>query len=477
MNVPRRASDVITIAGAVVLALGLTTLMLAAVEAPPGDVFGNLLSGAFGTLVGEDGAISLLNPRTADTITFWVPLFLCSIGLLFTFTGGLWNIGVEGQMTMGAVAASFIALQVATIALPSDYVLVVPAEMERPVNQIDDLRRRPVGVMHPESLDGLILPQIQMLSFGGETDTAAAWLGSDDEENRVDALVATPGEAEQVIAAGAAAGRALVVSDVALQGHLPGWLLLALALAASMAGGALWALVCGVLKTRGSVHEIFGGVALNNLASIFAIYLISGPWQPPEGGSAQSTPLFPGYVLLPNLEAVSLDPLTLALALAAFVLAYLALRGTFWGLQLRAMGKNPRSAFLLGVPTEKRALGAFALCGALAGLAGSTRVLGVYDSLRPNIAGGIGFLALLVVLLARTRAVWVPFISFFFAAILSGSTRLKILMQLDASLAGVLQGFLVLAVIIALGVRGRLAGRRAAPVPGDEAPGARTDNG
>lgn len=448
-------TDIFTILGAIALALGLTTLLLIAVEAPPGEVFSNLFSGAFGNIF-EDG---LVNSRTADTITFWVPLFLCSVGLLLTFTADLWNIGIEGQMTMGAVAASFIALQVATIALPSDYVLVVPASLEDPIAEVDDLRRRPVGVMHPEYLDSLILPSIKMNSFCGEYDSAAAWLGrdEDDEEDRVDALIATPEEAERVIAAGDEVGSTLQVSEVALKSHLPSWLLLGLALLAAMIGGGLWALLCGVLKTRGHVHEIFGGVALNNLASIFAIYLISGPWQPPEGGSAQATPKFPSYVLLPLLEDIDLSPLTLGLAVLLFALVYLALRGTFWGLQLKAMGENPRSAFLLGVPTEKHTLIAFTICGALAGLAGSTRALQVYGDLRPNIAGGIGFLALLVVLLARTRAVWVPFISFFFAAILGGSTRLKILMKLDASLAGVLQGFLVLAVIIALGLRGRLA--------------------
>ncbi|MCZ7543574.1 MAG: hypothetical protein M5R40_08570 [Anaerolineae bacterium] len=214
------------------------------------------------------------------------------------------------------------------------------------------------------------------------------------------------------------------------------------------------------MKTRGKVHEIFGGVALNNIAAIFAIYLISGPWQPPEGGSAQSTPPFPAHTLLPRLPDVPLSPLALVLALVFLVLVFLALRGSFWGLRLKAMGKNARSAFLLGVPVQKHTLLAFALCGALAGLGGSTRALGVYYSLRPNIAGGIGFLALLVVLLARVRAPWVPFISFFFAAILSGSTELRIQMQLDASLAGVLQGFLVLSMLIALGVRGWLARRR-----------------
>jgi ABC-type uncharacterized transport system permease subunit len=440
-------SDLLTIIAAVALALGLTTLILAAVGAPPDQAFGNLLRGAFGALT-EDGALNLLNPRTGATLAFWIPLLLCSTGLLLTFTGGLWNIGVEGQMTMGAVAASFIALQVGATVMPTDLAVVTTLRRARAITTVDSLANLRVGVADASTLADMNLPDVAVVSFGGGFDEAATAL----RDGAVDVVIGERAQADGSIGE----GTGLMLSDIELTRHLPGPLLLITALIAAMAGGCLWGLVCGVLKAYGKVHEIFGGVALNNLASIFAIYLIAGPWQPPEGGSAQATPPFPEYTLLPRLKEIPLSPLALALALIFFAAVYLALRGTFWGLQLKAMGKNARSAFLLGVPTEKHTLIAFAACGALAGVAGSTRALGFYNSLRPNIAGGIGFLALLVTLLSRVRAPLVPFISFYFAAILSGSTQLKIKMEVDASLAGVLQGFLVLAVIIALGVRGRL---------------------
>jgi ABC-type uncharacterized transport system permease subunit len=142
-----------------------------------------------------------------------------------------------------------------------------------------------------------------------------------------------------------------------------------------------------------------------------------------------------------------------------------ALRGTRWGLELKALGKSARSALLLGVPTQRNALLAMAACGLMAGFAGSIRVLFTYGNLRPLVSGGIGFLGLLVVLLTGTRALWVPVISFFFAAILAGSTRLKIALQLDQSLAGVVQGILVLVFILANGLSARLRGRQPVQAP------------
>jgi general nucleoside transport system permease protein len=128
---------------------------------------------------------------------------------------------------------------------------------------------------------------------------------------------------------------------------------------------------------------------------------------------------------------------------------------------LKATGKNARSALLLGVPTGRSAISALVVCGVVAGIAGGYRVLFTYGKLRPLSSGGIGFLALLVVLLVSMRGLWIPFVTFVFAAILSGSSRLQVALQLDSSLAGVLQETLVLVVLLFSGLRQRLAARAA----------------
>jgi simple sugar transport system permease protein len=231
-------------------------------------------------------------------------------------------------------------------------------------------------------------------------------------------------------------------------------------------GGAIWASIAGALKVWLGVNEIFSGMALNSLISVFAIYLVSGPWYP-EGGSAQASAPFPAPALLPGIsEDWPVSLLALLITLVVICGLPLILNRTRWGLQLKAAGKNPRSALLLGVPTAPIAMSAFIVCGALAGMAGSYRALFTYGSFRPLTAGGIGFLGLLVVMLASTRALWVPIITFAFAAILAGSTRLRVAMQLDASLAGVLQGTLVLLFLLFGGLRQRIEQRaQSAPQP------------
>ncbi len=237
-------------------------------------------------------------------------------------------------------------------------------------------------------------------------------------------------------------------------------LLIGLEIILAMLGGIVWAVLVGLLKVRLGVNEIFGGIALNALADVWAIYLISGPWQPEIGGSAQATEPFASTALLPAMsEEWTVSLAALVIVVLAVILIPLALRGTRWGLQLKATGHNSRSALLLGVPTTRVTMSAFVVCGALAGIAGAYRVLFTFTSLRPLVSGGIGFLGLLVVMLVSTRILLIPLVAFVFSAILAGSTRLKITLQLDASLAGVLQGTLVLLVLLSNGLRQRFSSK------------------
>ncbi|NLF00037.1 MAG: hypothetical protein GX601_03580, partial [Anaerolineales bacterium] len=79
----------------------------------------------------------------------------------------------------------------------------------------------------------------------------------------------------------------------------------------------------------------------------------------------------------------------------------------------------------------------------------------------PDIAGGQGYLALLVALLAAYRPQWVPPIALFFAAVGVGSPRLELNMHLDSALGSVIRASVVLAVMLVSGWRALRERRRA----------------
>jgi simple sugar transport system permease protein len=98
-------------------------------------------------------------------------------------------------------------------------------------------------------------------------------------------------------------------------------------------------------------------------------------------------------------------------------------------------------------------MGAFALCGLLAGAAGAMQVTAVYHRLIPSISSGYGYLGLMVAMLVNYQAAWAVPVALFFATLNLGGIQLPIVLQVDSSLTGVIQGTLVLSVLLVEGAR------------------------
>jgi ABC-type uncharacterized transport system permease subunit len=203
------------------------------------------------------------------------------------------------------------------------------------------------------------------------------------------------------------------------------------------------------------VNEIFGGLGLNFVSTALTIFLVFGPWKRPGVGSMSGTIPFERALWLPSLPNMELSPWAMGLSILMVAVVYFLLRGTHFGLRLKAVGKNMKAAYLMGVPTWQYSMLAFLLCGAFVGLAGAIQVTAVYHRLLPNISGGYGFLGLLVAMLVNYQALWAAPVAFFFIALNTGSTQLQMVYKLDSSFAGVLQSFLVLIVLIGAGLRQR----------------------
>ena len=225
------------------------------------------------------------------------------------------------------------------------------------------------------------------------------------------------------------------------------------ALLAGMAGGALWALLVGLLRLYGRVSEIFGGLGLNFLATGVALYLVFGPWKRPGTSSMSGTEPLARELWLPTVPGLRLAPIAPILALLAIAIVWFILARTRWGLELRAVGSNAAAAQRLGVPSSRRLLESLLACGACAGVAGALQVVAVFHALIPNISSGIGLLALLVVLLVNARPAWVLPVAALFAIFSVGSTQLPLTLGADSSISGVLQGALVLFALVMRAVR------------------------
>ena len=247
---------------------------------------------------------------------------------------------------------------------------------------------------------------------------------------------------------------AIVATWVAREVPGPTEVVIPLIIVAGIVGGAVWALFAGVLKTRFKVNEIFGGLGLDFVAAGMATYLVIGPWQRAGIASTSGTDLFRMEAWMPTVEAFGTQwpVIPILLALIAVFGVYLLMRGTLFGLRLKAVGQSPKSAFLLGIPTNRYLLSAFLIGGGLAGIAGAVQVTAFHHKLVPAISGGYGFLGILVVLLAGFNAKWIAPIALFFTMIATGSTQLDLRLGLDSAIGEVLQGQIVLFVLLGGGL-------------------------
>lgn len=143
----------------------------------------------------------------------------------------------------------------------------------------------------------------------------------------------------------------------------------------------------------------------------------------------------------------------MGIAIIGVIVVTIILKGTYFGLKLKAVGKNSKSSFLLGVPTNRYMLIAFVLCGVFAGLTGALQVTGFNHVLRNNISGGYGYLALMVGMLANIQPLLSVPIALVFIGLNKGASSLGIDLKLDSNLSGVIQGSMVIFVLIMEGVR------------------------
>jgi simple sugar transport system permease protein len=191
---------------------------------------------------------------------------------------------------------------------------------------------------------------------------------------------------------------------------------------------------------------------MNFLASGISLYLVLGPWRRVGQASSSGTEPLPSAVWLPTLDNLRVAPAAPAIALIALALIWVAVTRTRWGLELRAVGLNPQAAGRMGIPAARRLAESLAACGALAGVAGAIQVLAVFHQLIPSISSGIGLLALLVVLLVQASPAWVLPVAAAFAIFSVGSVQMSVSLGADSSIAGVLQGALVLFALLARGL-------------------------
>lgn len=136
----------------------------------------------------------------------------------------------------------------------------------------------------------------------------------------------------------------------------------------------------------------------------------------------------PGLSKIPVLgESIFSQPLIFWLGIVLVFAIRWILRSTKWGLSLRAAGEKPRALDAAGVSVAATRSWAVLASGALAGLGGAYLSVVASGVFNPFMTNGLGFIAIVIAMLARGRAGWAFAGAFIFGLCLSISTALQVL--------------------------------------------------
>ena len=313
--------NIYTAAVQIFLALLLSSLIIILLGASPIDVFKNIFNGSFGK-----------PEKIVKTFLIFLPISLASLALIITFSTGLWNIGIEGQIVLGAIGATVIAKSF-------------------------------LG-------DNIMSPLYQII------------LG--------------------------------------------------------ISFGSLWGLFCGFLKVKFNVHEIFGGLGLYFVGSGAIIYLILGPWSKEGIASTSGTDIFNKASWFPTFSDLNIPALPILIVAIILTFSIIFLGFTKAGLKLKATGTNPDSTEKFKFNSGSYIFIAFAITGAIAGLAGVFQASVFHHKLVPSISGGYGFLSILIVLASGKRIVPTMILALFFSAMIAGGSQLQLRLNLHSSLISII---------------------------------------
>lgn len=218
-----------------------------------------------------------------------------------------------------------------------------------------------------------------------------------------------------------------------------------LAVLAGIAGGALFGGLVGLIKAVTGANEVIVTIMFNYVAALLLTYLLKTPvFQAPGAVNPISAPI-KDSAKYPMFFA---DPFRLHWG---FIVMLLAVLFVWWlfnrssiGFKFRALGHNPRAAKVAGINIGLTYVAVMAVSGALAGLAGTSQILGSEKVLTTGVAASFGIDAITVALLGRSNPWGVLAAGILFGGLRAGSVTMQANQGVPVDIVLVVQSMIVL---------------------------------
>lgn len=224
---------------------------------------------------------------------------------------------------------------------------------------------------------------------------------------------------------------------------MSGWWILPLMVLAGIAGGALYASIPALLRTRLNVNEILTSLMLTYASVQLIYFLVRAPWKDPMGMGFPQTRRFSADALLPNIFSGTIVHAGVPIAIIVALVAWFIMTRTVFGYQMKVVGAAPHAARYGGFSENKTIWLALLVSGALAGLAGALEVSGPFQRMVPGFPTNYGFTAIIVAFLGRLNPLGVIFAGIVMAITFVGGEVAQTTIGLSNAATGVFQAMML----------------------------------
>lgn len=207
--------------------------------------------------------------------------------------------------------------------------------------------------------------------------------------------------------------------------------------------GAIVGLIPGILKIKWNANELVSSLMLNYISLYTGLYIINNILRDPNAGNTAS------YIFNKTSTLEKIIPGTrihwgLIIAILSILLIYLFMYRSKWGYALRMTGLNESFARYSGINTKRVIIYSQVIGGLIAGIGGSTEILGMYQRFQWQALPGYGFDGIIVAILARMNPLFVPIAALFLAYIRIGADIMARTSDVPSEVISVIQAIIIM---------------------------------
>lgn len=241
-------------------------------------------------------------------------------------------------------------------------------------------------------------------------------------------------------------GLAAMVCMIEIGDAVPNGVLLLIILVCSVLAGAVWGLIPALFHAQYRTNETLFTLMMNYVAIQLVAYFII-LWEVPKGS---------GKVGIINqttqagwLPYIGTNSYILVIIFVAIITAgmYIYLKYSKHGYEISVVGESQRTASYVGIKVDKVIIRTLLLSGAICGFTGWMMVSGVDHTITTTLAGGRGFLGIMVSWLAQFNVIAMIFASLLIVFLGQGAGEISTNFGLNESFADIITGIILFFII------------------------------